>query len=495
MILNLLGYMPDSDPTVAGVLINASAAVPSLRGMKGAPSPVTAGMATLAATCQGAAAITKLDASKRFFAGTPTKLYEAAASTWTDVSRSAAYTPTNTLRWRFAQFGNTTLAVNGADTMQASVSAGAFSDVAGSPIATIIETVGAFVLVFNTSSDASGWQCAGINNYTSWATSIATQATSGSLTATPGPITAARKFGSQIVAYKNNSMYLGTNVGPPNIWQFDQIPGTAGAMSQESVVNIGTSENPKHIIMGEDNFYIYDGSKPVPIGTPRYVTQQGTDIANRVKITVFTAILQSRYYACAALHDRINGRVYFYYPIADSVFPDSCVVYNYRTDKWGVDNRQIEIPCEWITPGISYDSLGASYNTYNDLPLLPYGIAFLSNAQPQPAFFGTNSFLQTLTGVAGNTSITTGDIGEDEQFNCLSRVRPRFLTAPTSATMTNYYRNNPGDSLTMGATTTLSSNNTFDALRDARWHRLRFSMVGDWEMGVADVEYAGGGFE
>ena len=96
MILTLLGYEPDADPTVLGALVNASAIVPSLRGLKGAPSPISAGMATLAATCQGSAALVKLDATTRLFAGAPTKLYEAGVSTWADVSRSAAYTMNST---------------------------------------------------------------------------------------------------------------------------------------------------------------------------------------------------------------------------------------------------------------------------------------------------------------------------------------------------------------------------------------------------------------
>src|SRR5581483_10399831 len=233
MFVQLLGFSPDSDPTIVGVLTNCSATVPSLKGFRGAPSPATTPLATLAATCQGAAVITKLDSSTRFFAGTPTKIYEAGASIWTDVSRAAAYTLNSTNRWRFAQFGDTTLAVNGADTMQASVGTGPFSCVGGAPIAAVVETVGAFVFGFNTPAAQHGWQCSGINTFNSWTVSVSTQAASGTLTATAAPITAAKRFGSAIVAYKRNSMYLGTYSGPPNIWEFNQIPGSAGAMSNE----------------------------------------------------------------------------------------------------------------------------------------------------------------------------------------------------------------------------------------------------------------------
>src|SRR5690242_284973 len=135
MIVKLLGYMPDADPTLIGVLTGASAAVPTIRGLKGAPTPANAGMATLAGTCQGSALITKTDGTNRLLAGTGKKLYEAGSSTWSDVSRAATYTAGSTARWRFAQQGDVSFAANGADTVQASVSTGAFSRVAGAPIA------------------------------------------------------------------------------------------------------------------------------------------------------------------------------------------------------------------------------------------------------------------------------------------------------------------------------------------------------------------------
>lgn len=483
MILELLGYAPDADPTERGVLTNCAAVVPSLRGMKAAPSPATTPLAALAGTCQGAATVSKLDGSNRLFAGTAIKLYEAGVSSWTDVSRAASYTSGTTARWRFAQQANVSLACNGSDTIQASVSTGAFSCIPGAPVAQILETVGQFVFALNISGTPHGWQTSALGDYTNWSVAISTQATSGNLKDTPGPITAGRRFGGSIIAYKKGSMYFGSYVGAPIVWNFELIPGIAGAMSQEVVVNIGTDQNPRHIFMGETDFYIFDGTKPYSIGT------------NRVKQNVFNTLLQSRYYACTALHDRINSRVYFFYPVSDSVFPDHCVVYNYRTDKWGVDDRQIEFAFEYVTPGITYGSLGSLYTTYGQLPNLPYGTAFLSSAQAQPAIVTTGHQVKTLTGVAASSSITTGDIGDDIQFSTLTRVRPRFLTAPSSAVMTNFYKNNEGDALTSDMATALSSGGSFDVVRDARWHRVTMAFVGDWEMDSSSVEYERSGLE
>jgi hypothetical protein len=237
-------------------------------------------------------------------------------------------------------------AANGADTVQASVSSGAFSCVAGAPVAAVVETVGKFVFALNTSADARKVQWSALNDYTSWAASISTQAGSDTLTQTQDAVTAGRAFGSTIIVYKKNSMYLGVYVGQPNIWEFNLIPGTAGALSQEVVVNVGTPENPKHLFMGEDDFYLYDGTRPLPIGD------------GRIRREVFGSLVQTRGYACTALHDKQNNLVYFYWPSTDTQLPDKCRVYNYKTNQWGVDDRSVEAATDFIAAALTYDSLG-----------------------------------------------------------------------------------------------------------------------------------------
>lgn len=484
MLVQLLGFAPDADPSVMGVITNAAGILPSLKGIKGAPSPVASGMATLAATCVGAALLTKLDSTTRLFAGAPQKIYEAGASTWSDVSRAATYTTAVSGVWRFAQQANVSFASNGADTIQASVSTGAFSCIAGAPIASIVETVGKFVFAINTSTNAHGVQWSALGDYTSWAASVATQAGSDNLTATAGGNTAGRKFGNTIVIYKKNSMFLGVYAGPPTVWEINvnQIPGDVGALSQEVVVNIGTPDNPKHIFMGESDFYVYDGSRPIPIGT------------NRVKQEVFGALIQSKSGACKALHDKKNSLVYFYYPTSETNQPNSCRVYNYRTDKWGVDDRQIEATVDYVAAAVSYDGLGALYATYDVFPNQSYDTAFLGATQTQPALFTTSHVLKTLTGPAGATSLTTGDIGDDAKMTLATRVWPRFIQAPTTAMLTNYYKLASGDALTADNSVTLSSGR-FDFLREARWHRLQFDFTGDWEMSGFAPEWEIGGDE
>jgi hypothetical protein len=489
-VIPLIGYGPDLSSVTPGVLTNCSALIPSLKGMEGAPSPQTQALPALAAACRGAAVCRKLDNTVRFFAGSATALYEGGVSSYSDVTRASggAYALGSNDRWRLAQFGDTSLAAAKTDILQSS-SSGAFANAAASaPKAAIVETANGFVFLFDVVDQATifdgnerphGWWAA--RSISTWTPSIANEAYTGTLTSSPGKIRAGKRFGDRIVAYKDRSMFLGTYVGQTG-WDFTELPGEAGAVSQEVVVDVGTPENPKHVFMGFDNFYQFDGARAVPIGAP-------------VRETVFTELNKNYSFACIALHDRVNSRVYFYYPVASAVTPDKCVVYNYRTGMWGRDDRTIEAAVEYVSSGLTYDALGTSYSTYADLPAQPYDFAFWSAGFPTPAIFNSSHVVQTLTGASSTSSMTTGDYGSDDIVSLFSRVQPQFLTKPTSATMTNYYKDSLGASLTTDTSVSMDSKGRFDVLRTANWHRALFEFNGDVEMPSMRMELQEEGFE
>ena len=190
----------------------------------------------------------------------------------------------------------------------------------------------------------------------------------------------------------------------------------------------------------------------------------------------------------------MNSLVYFYYPVSDSVHPDKCVVYNYRTDQWGVDDRQIQAAFEYISPGVTYDDLGASFATYDALPSVAYDSSFWAASFPIPAVFDTSNQPKTLDDVAGSSSFTTGDIGDDFVESLLSRVKNRYIVAPTTASMTNYHRQNIGDALTADVTTSQASGKV-DVLREARWHRFMWNFTGNTELSATVPEFIRAGDE
>lgn len=479
-------YSPDTDPTVPGTLTDVMSLVPSMKGYKAAPSPIQSALPALDSACYGAASLKRLDGVTRFFAGTATSLLEASTGAWLDVTRiSSPYALTTDSRWCYAQYGNTSLAANKSTPIQYSNS-GEFDDISGAPSAAVIDVVNNFVFAGNTSDGIYGdspdrvWWSA-LGDYSDWTPSAATQAGTTRATSKAGKVTAVKRFGSSMIIYKAESMFIATYVGLPLIWDVQDIQGEIGTPCQNTVVNVGTPDYPRHIFMGLTDFYQFGGGQPSPIGSP-------------LKETVFNEINNASIENSYAMHDRINSRVYFYYPSGGATLPNKCVVYNYKTNKWGRDDRGIECAAEFVSPAMTYGDLGDFYSTYGDLPNVSYGSSIFSTSADVPAIFSTDHTLYSLNGVPGGSSFTTGDYGDEITYKMLKRVKPEFIVAPNGASMTNYYRDSLGDALSPDQTVNMS-NFRFDILRSARWHRIAINMNGDAELNSLAAIFKGNGNE
>lgn len=468
-------FAPDIDPTTPGVITACENLVPTVRGYKGGPSGVDVGLNALAAAAVSAVGVTKLDATSRFIVGTATKLYEKNGTAWTDVS-GAAYSASASIPWRFAQFGNTTLAVNKQDVLQQSVT-GAFAAVATAPKAAAMCVVNGFVMLANTNdgvnNDVDRWWCSGYMDVTNWTPSIASQCASARLVDTPGAITCVKALGYDVVAYKDRSIYIG-QYGGAAVWSFRLIPGDAGCSSQEAIADIGNA----HIFISHSDIYIFNGSTTAPIGAViREWFFNDLDPA-------FSLLIRHN-------HDRANSLLYFHYPRrGGGGVLNGCIVYNYKSDKWGVAHRTIECAVEYVASGFDYD--GIPMSDWDSWPAVSYDSAYWTASSLYPAYIGTDHKLYSLTGGSTSSSLTTGDYGSEDMYYLLRRVTPRYLTKPTSATMTNYTQTVHGGAWTEDATTT-ENNGRFDRMKSAPWHRAKFDFTGDVEIsGVsADMKPSG----
>lgn len=477
--IQLAGFLPDVDPTTQGALLGVTNMIPTLRGYRGAPTPLATAIAALVAKCQGGVTIRKLDGSTtRTFAGTQTKIYEAVGSAWTDCSRAAAMDIGASGRWRFAQFGDATLAANKALTLQASTS-GAFADVAGAPQANCIDTSQGFVMLADTYDGTYGdspdrWWCSAIYDHTTWAPSVATQATTGRLVDAPGAIKAIKALGANFVAYKDSAVFISQYVGPPLAWAWTLIPGEVGCASQDAIVSIGSA----HIFLGREDFYLFDGTRPVPIG-------------EGIREWFFkTALNKGMRGNVQGLHDRDNACVHFFYPSqASSGALDSAIVFNYKTRKWGGYAIPVESVVDYQTPSTTIDTATGTIDAQAE----HYDSPLFAGGSPLPAVINGAHTLCALTGDTGSCSMLTWDIGDDAQYSLLRRVKPRFTVRPASASMTNFYRDTPAGDMTTGDVATMDSSDRLDALREARWHRLLLSFTGNVEVASLAIDLVPGG--
>lgn len=461
----IIGFAPDAELTTPGVLADCTNLVPVLTGMAGGPSAVTpAGVPALAAACQGAAVVTKLDGTRRIIAGAQTAIYELLSGSWTDQSAVGGYAGGSTSRWSITQFGDATIMANRADDMQASTS-GAFADIPGAPKAEIVFSVRDQVMALNTNDGAEkpdGWHCSAVFDHTSWTPSTTTQANRGRLVSTPGPLTAGARLGEYAVAYKARSMFLGQYVGAPVVWDWTQVSGgDAGCVGKKAICDV----DGVHFFVGEDNFWLFDGTRPIPLadGALRDWWQANSNPSFRFLIE--------------CVYNRATNQVWIFYPSAGSQVLDHTLVYHVKSKRWGRANRTIQASLEYVSPAATIDGLTAYASTIDTLPDVGLDSQFwLSGGRALSVFNGSNQ-LVSLSGDSDASSLETGDAGDDDQVVLLQQLRLRYAVAPTSATVQTLHKMNSGEAYSAGVSGDMNDGK-FDTLKAARWHRAQVSFVG-----------------
>lgn len=458
----LIGFAPDADQTTPGLLSDCTNLIPALIGMEGAPEPLApGGIPALPAACRGAAVVYDLDNTRRLIAGTETALYELVDGAWVDRSRVGGYAGSADTRWSFAQFGDSTLAASGGQKIQRSTD-GVFADIASAPSAAVVFSVGSFVMALNTDASPDGWHCCAAFDDTDWTQSLTTQAASGRLVATPGHLSAGARLGEYAIAYKQRSMFLGQYVGPPVIWDWTQVAGgEAGCVGKNALCDIGGV----HFFVGPDNFYLFDGTRPVPIGDG-VVRRWFVDNASAEYL-----------YKTTCVFDRENNRVWVFYPSAGATECDSALVYHVQTKQWGRANRSIQAALIHVSPGVTYDTWDQYGATYDELPPVGFDSPFWAAGARVLSVFDTTNQLKSYAGESLASGLTTGEVGDDDAVSRLQQIRLRYATAPASATAQAWHMANSGGTFTAGASGAMNDGK-FDALKAARWHRATINFVG-----------------
>lgn len=472
MRLELTGFAPDLDPATPGVIVDCQNIIPtSQKTLAAANSLVTASIGLIDADPTGAFVGRLLDGTKRLIVGTSAKLQEISGSTYTDRSDAGGYTGSE--RWDFAVFGNNILATNNSEPIQQAAPSANFAAIPTAPKAAIIGTAAGFVMAldFDDGTDTpDGWFCSGLYDQTAWTPSAATQCANGRLVDTPGRITAGRALGNDFVAYKADSMYLGRYIGPPIIWSWQRVPGNIGCSGKNSVV---VAED-RHYFIGPSDFYVYDGTEPVSIGEP-------------VREWFFARLSPANRANVWGSVDEARGLIYWHYP--EDVELTRCLVYNYRTNRWGVWDQLIQAPLQYSGDQITYDSLGTLYAIYEELPNIAYDSPFWLADSPAPAVFVDRRLYQ-VTGEPTESFYITGDFGDLTTYQMLSRVVPRYRLNPDSAIGRNLYRDSLGVDRIQDNIVP-QSRGRFDFRRSALWHAFRCDHVGAMSVNGLDIQFKG----
>jgi hypothetical protein len=491
--VEIQSFAPDLRPDTPSIVVDSNWMYPTVKGYRTLNSLALDMPAPGGGWVYGAYLARYLDGSSRIFAGTNTTIEEAdiAAQTWGDVSRTTpAYNVSTNGRWRFAQFGNDTIAVNGTDVPQFINESGTqFAVLAGPPpVAKYIATAQNFVVLANLSGggvDENWWWCSSQGDDADWAPDAATQSANGFVKDTPGPITGLHAIGRNLVIYKARAMYLMRYVGPPFVWSVDLLSQTAGAMGNESVVDIGGT----HVFMGFSDFYIYDGSGPpktLPNNMREFMFERGD-------------LDKSHAYATVGRWDRELDVVFWHYPSNDvdqasddNVILDKWVAWNIGTERWSYGRLNVSaaiLPEFGTELGLTYATYGATYTNWNSADQVAWSSSIFSGGPGaiQGVFSSDDNKLYSFTGPTDEDAyLTLGKRGDGTKYSLIRKVRPilsRYPSAATKASCEIYATENLGSVEVQADARDINiESGWFDVRADGRYIHPKFTFTDDVEI-------------
>lgn len=477
-------WLPDLPVYANPGATEAKNVLPHGESYKSCPS-LTAYSGAISARCQGAASGRDYSGNVHVFAGDASKIYKLSVTTFSDVSKIGGYTCGADSQWSWAQWDNQIIATQVGDPMQVfDLGAGSvFADLSASaPQARYIDVVRDFLVAGNTYDAVDGsvphrvrWSA--IGDPTDWTVSATTQADYQDLNSADGWVQAVvgGEYGTII---QERAIVRMSYVGSPSVFQFDQLE-KRGTPAPGSVCKFG-SMIP---YLGDDGFYIFDGSVSVPISH------------NKVSKTFYADLDQTYTHNISAAVDPINQLIFWAYPAKGNTggTPNKLLVYNFSpnaTKRWS----WVELDMEFVfraasVGGYTLDTLDSYSANLDALPFSLDSRAWTANAAVLAAFDSSHR-LSLFTGNALDAVLETGEAevtpGRRTRIN---KIRP-LVDGASSVTVQMGTRDTASDSVSWG--TSASLNGTGDACvrSNARYHRARVNIAGgfDHAQGVDIIE-------
>ena len=445
----ITGLAPDDEPTKPGILTDCVNVVPTTNGVKVANgwSKTTP---ALAASITGMMRSQKTDGSPVFILASTAKL-----QVYLDYLTPTAHTDTvvapAALPWSMTMFGNAALVSGYFNRIQqaSSASGWTFSEVADAPKAKVIVSASNFVLAFGTNESAYGeqgdrWWCSAINDHSSWTPSLSTQATTGRIVQDGGGFTAALPLGQNVIAYKDRAMFVGSYVGSPVVWQWDRVPGYAGAAGPGCVCDIGGA----HFIVGPDGFWLFDGTRPQPIGVD-VIAQSffgGMSYLGSVK-------------DCLCYYNKRTTSVHVWFSRSSGAGRDSCLVYNVTTGTWGHRRHARQI---------------TAVGEYG--PIVSGGVTTMCVAANDGSSVGYQWIDDDGTAPTPLPTMTTGVLGDDSTSARVLDLRLICASSAATGATVQGYTGRTSSSVTTAAGTGTEMDGKLPIRQHDRWHKFVISL-------------------
>lgn len=437
----------------------------------------------LTSTCLGAVMAIDNGANNFLFAGDSGKLYELAvgSTAFSDVSKVGGYSINPGENWYFTQYGQRVIAAAQGQNLQSFTlgSSTKFADLAAAaPQARYVTTIKDWVMVANTFDGTNGEQpqrvqwCA-IDDPTTWPTAGSVQeaqllAGSQIIPGTQGWIKGiVGNLGTADGAiFFERAVWRVVFQGSPTVFGFYPAEGVRGTPASNSIAQIGALV----YYLGEDGFYVFDGSTSQPIGV------------DRVDKTFWANVNINYLYNVIAAVDPINRLVMWLYPSnsAPGGTPDSLLVYNWALNKWGFAQLNAEFIFRAISQGYSLDSLDSTGYTLDTLPF-SLDSRVWTGGQVLMGAFDTTHKLNYFTGAPANATADTVELepyGSAGKRAFVTSARP--MVDGGSPTIQIGTRQRLIDSPMFTAASSINDNGECPLRADGRYLRARIQTSGSF---------------
>lgn len=430
---------------------------------------------------QGAAAFRDSQGDVQTFAGDVSDLYTLVGQTWDEISKSTgAYTTASDDAWKFIQYGERVIGVNGHQDQPQDYVMGTdtvFGDLsAAAPRARHIAVINNFVMMGNTYDSTDGsvgnrvWWSA-IDNPTDWPVIGSSDAavkqsdrqdlpTGGWVQSITGAV-----GGADGAVFCEKSIYRVTYVGAPLVFEFNEVERDRGTPASNSVVNVG----PFAFYLGEDGFYSFNGSQSTPIGN------------QQVDKHFFADLDQNYFHRIYAAADPINKIVFWSYPGAGNTNgrPNKLIMYNWEVGRWSYGEVENELMFRDLTDGYTLEELDA-FGTIDTLPFSLDSRVWTGGSLALSAFDSDNK-LSRFSGDALEAIVTTTEFGGMELFQkpnermYVDGVRPYVDGGTYTVSLT--YRDAPNALTTTDGPNAIDANGMAHFTRSCRYARITVTIA------------------
>lgn len=466
-------WLPDQPPIGNTGLTVAKNCIPWARGYKSL-NTISAYSGAITARCQGAFSGIDDTNNVNDFAGDATKLYKLTDVTWGDVS-GTTYSAQEVDTWNFTQFGQRVLATNFTDPIQNFTlgTSTVFADLAaGAPKAKYITNSRNFVFAGYTNDAVDGikpakliWSALG--DSTDWTASVTTQSDFQYLNEESGPITGV-VGGEFLTVFQDRAITRADYVGPPTIWNFDEVSSNLGCSVPNSIVQRGQDI----YFLSSEDFYVFSASGIRPLG------------AQRIAKWFYSTFNQTYQHRMSSAVDPINSLIMWSFPsvLSASGTPDTILIYNWILDRWSYAEIDHDLIYRSLSKGYTLEGLDAISASLDAITLSLDSRAWAGGKLLLSAFT-TDFKLAFFTGTALTAQLDTGDfMPRTGKTSHLRRVRPIVDGDNAVVTVQHAGQNKPTDSVTFSTAVAPNDTTGNTGLRKkARYHRLRFNISGGFD--------------